>query len=562
MKKLFSAFLVFSLYSSIGFSQQKELTDLVAQLQALCARVESGSKNYEQEIKLTEYSSIQYTAVETDQKGNKTQFVYQLNFADLDIYATRQVTQKDVITVVLAVKNKQKLIKGTKNNDALPYDNEVALRARNVDQAREMLDIVKKCIPLGEKIAASKLKLNGYQEMITWLIDHTGNVALGNKSISQSLKPDSYVGSYTLMQIENDGKTSQQEEFTFNIADINPNTINFKVNGNRFGVGFEMMQRLKTVKVIRDGKPRAFNDEVLVYTNNVDEARDIKTVLEMALPLAATKVKTDLPNFKSKEESLDKIAALVKDVKLGEKTYGQTSTPRCLTEITQVEQSSSSTVKNLFSFNYMDVYKDGIQLKTSGEKMLLELPMQEKKKLVMRYKNEKFEGYENDFSILVTDYEVARRLKHAIERTIDGCRASFKEVFPSSNAAIISWLKTNIGEVTIDQVTKKQSFELAEEGNENKIKLTNTELKSSSSVQEVFEFNLSDINPTSVNYEIKGKWLYVTFETNFKNKIIKAYKDGKIQPYVYSVDILVKDIETARSTITALKRLAENLKGK
>ncbi|MFN7603858.1 MAG: hypothetical protein ACK5R0_20905, partial [Bacteroidota bacterium] len=73
---------------------------------------------------------------------------------------------------------------------------------------------------------------------------------------------------------------------------------------------------------------------------------------------------------------------------------------------------------------------------------------------------------------------------------------------------------------------------------------------------------LSDINPTSVNYEIKGKWLYVTFETNFKNKIIKAYKDGKIQPYVYSVDILVKDIETARSTITALKRLAENLKGK
>lgn len=71
MKKLFSAFLVFSLYSSIGFGQQKELTDLVAQLQTLCARVESGSKNYEQEIKLTEYSSIQYTAVEIDQKGNK-----------------------------------------------------------------------------------------------------------------------------------------------------------------------------------------------------------------------------------------------------------------------------------------------------------------------------------------------------------------------------------------------------------------------------------------------------------------------------------------------------------
>lgn len=119
-----------------------------------------------------------------------------------------------------------------------------------------------------------------------------------------------------------------------------------------------------------------------------------------------------------------------------------------------------------------------------------------------------------------------------------------------------------MGEVTVEQMTKKQSMERAEEGNDNKLKLTQVEVKSNNSVQEIFEFNLSDINPTTINYEVKGKWLYVTFETNFKNKIIKAYKDGKIQPYVYSIDLVMKDVETARATLSALKKLAENFKGK
>ena len=44
-------------------------------------------------------------------------------------------------------------------------------------------------------------------------------------------------------------------------------------------------------------------------------------------------------------------------------------------------------------------------------------------------------------------------------------------------------------------------------------------------------------------------WLFVKMETNFKSKIIKAYKDGKIQPYAYSISIPMKDIETARDLL-------------
>ena len=51
-------------------------------------------------------------------------------------------------------------------------------------------------------------------------------------------------------------------------------------------------------------------------------------------------------------------------------------------------------------------------------------------------------------------------------------------------------------------------------------------------------------------------------ETNFKSKIIKAYKEGKIQPYAYSLSIPMKDIETARGFIAAVKKCAAEYKSK
>ncbi len=560
MKKILLLCLTFISFS--GVSQQQELAALVDKIQASCSKVETASRTYEQEVKLLDYSSIRYSFNEIDQKGNKVSYAYDFNFADIDIYTVREVTQKDIILVVLSVKNKQKLVKGSKNGESTPYDNEVSIHARNVDHAREVLDLIKKCIPLGEKITAAKLKLTNYEQMVDWLVQNIKSSSTGAKSITQNIKQEGSVASFKLLQITSDGKSSQQEELTFNLSDINLNTINFKVSGNQFGVGFEMNQRLKSIKSFKDGKSKPFVDDLLIYTNSVDEARDIKTVLSLAVPLATNKVKADLPALKSETEALKNLESLVKEVKINERTVGQSLSAQCITTLTVLDQSPSATVKNVYQFNWMDINPNTFQIKVSGEKMGIELPVLDKKKLIMNFKNDKLDGYENEALIYVEDIEVARRLKNAIDKTITNCKSAYKEPFSNANDQMISWLKNNISEVTIDQVTKRQTFELAEDGNENKVKLTSIEVKSSSSVEEVLEFNLSDINPTSVTYEIKGKWLYVGFETNFKNKIIKAYKDGKIQPYVNSTEIVVKDIETARGTIAALKKLSENLKGK
>jgi len=555
-------FVFYALFvSSSALLAQEDLNGLINKLQSSFSKVETASKTYEQEIKLLEYSSVRYAYNEVDQKGGKISYASEFNFADIDPYTVRQETQKDIILVVLTVKNKQKLVKNYKNNEVQAYDNEVQLHVKDVDRAREVIDIIKKAIPIGEKITAGKLKLKGYDEMISWLIQNVKTVNLGSKSIKQTIVKDAYVSSLKLTQISSDGKASHQEDFVFNLSDINLNTINFKISGNTIELEVETMQNQKTINLTRDGINKPFASDFSFFANNVDEARDIKTVLTLAVPLAITKVKADLPAPKTADEALKILVSYTKDVKINDKTYAQTITPKCITTFSMIEQAASSTVSNIYDFNWMDINPNAVKLQVSGEKMSYELPVTNKGKLIAVKKNDKL-SFEDDADVYIADYEIGRRIKVVIDKVIESCKTSYKEPFANTPTAMIEWLKGKVGEVTVDQSTRKQSLDFAEASNTNKLKYTSIETKGSTSTEEVFEFNLSDINPNSVDYSIKGKSIYVEFETNFKNKIIKAYKAGKIQPYTYSLELAFQDIETARGAISALKKCAENLKSK
>lgn len=541
----------------------QDLGELAGKLQATLSKVETAANTYDQEVKLVEYSTLNYSFKETDKKkGEITSYSTDFNLADVDPYAVREETQKDIIYVVLAAKNKQKVFRTVKNGKTDPYDNEMRIHARNIDHAREVSEMIKKALPSAEKITASKLKLQGYDNMKAWLESKVGKVGDVTKTYDQNMKEQGFPAQFRLTQIESDGKSSQQDEFYFNLADINVNSLFFKVTGNLFGLEFSMMDRLKSIGARRDGQPRPFDDKVIIYTNGVDEARDIRTVLTRMIPLAEAKVKADMPTASNADEAIAKLSGYIKDVRIGTNTYAQTAAGKCLSTISVTQQTASSAVKNTYTFNWMDVNPNLAKLDVTGEKMMMELPIMEKHKLVNHSKDDKPVGYEDDASFYVEDMEVGRRVRYLVDKAIGYCKTAYKESFPADTPGMVKWLMSTIGDVSIEQNTIKQALEPAEEGNTDKIKFTRIEIKGTSSTQEVFEFNLSDINPASVNFEVSGKFLTVKFETNYKNKIIKAYKAGKIAPYVYQLELAMSDTEVARGTISALKKCAENLKAK
>src|SRR5690349_20621267 len=223
--------------SRLSAGQTDDFNGTIQKLQGTLVQVSSSSKKYDQEIKPGQFGSVRYTVDETDQKGTKTSYAYEFNLADIDPYAVKQETQKDVILVSLTVRNKQKLIKAYKNGESQSYDEQLKIRAKDIDNARTIVELLKKSIPSAEKLLAGKLKLKSYDEMVSWLVANTKNVELGSsKSIKQTLAKGDYVGSLKLTEIETDAKGASEEQFVFNLADINLNTVNFKITGNKFAI--------------------------------------------------------------------------------------------------------------------------------------------------------------------------------------------------------------------------------------------------------------------------------------------------------------------------------------
>ena len=546
-----------------AFGQTGELSASVTKLQQLVVPVQTASKSYEPSVSFHEPAVIHYSYDETDQKGNKVRYAYEFNLSDIDPYAVREQTQKDIISVVLAVRNKQKLVKVYKDEEVQPYDDQVSILSKDIENARAISEAVKKAIGPAEKIMAERLKLSGYDATLAWLTGNIGNVELGTTTYKQSLAKSDRIGSMQLTQTEANGKTAAEDVYTFNLADINVNSINYKITGNKFAIRFETVQNAKYIAARRNGEVRPYVDDLTIVTNNVDEARDLKTVLALAAGLAEEKVKADMPAIASEKDALQQLKSLTREITTGSKQIGQEFEAQCSCSLTQVEKDAKSSKKYFYKFNWIDVNPAANKINVTGDRLFITVAMNDGKKLIMLSVDDKFSGYENDLKLYMPDIETARRARFALDKAVEKCKSSYKEPFGGDAASLTSWIIGNVNDVILDDVTVKQTLETAEAGQHNKLKYTQRELNSKGSgAEEVYELNLSDINPLSIELEVKGKWLYVVMETDFKGKIIKYYKDGKIQPYASRLAFAINDVDASRSMVSALKKAVNALKPK
>jgi hypothetical protein len=544
-------------------AQSSELTATTAKLKEAVQPVQTASKTFEPKLTFLAPAGIKYVFDEIDQKGNKTTRGYEFNLADIDPYAVREQTQKDVINVVIAVRNKQRLVKVFKNDQVEGYAEQALIIAKDIENARVISDLIKKAIPSAEKVMASRLKLSGYDAMVSWLSQNVKNVDLGTESFKQTLIKNEKPGRLKFTQVEAGSKASTEEIITFNLADINPNTIHYKISGNKFAIQLETLREERYISVRKNGEVKPYVNDLLIYTNSVDEARDLKTVIAMVIPLAIEKVKADIPAPATDKEALQRIKTLTTEIASGNKQISQTIEPQCLCVFTQVEKDPKTSEKHVFKFNWMDVNAAATSIGVSGDRLFLDVAINDKKKLIMDTKDEKFSGYVNDIKLFMPDIENARRAKAAVDKAAEKCKASYKEPFGNDAGSVNAWIRSAVKDVTLEEVTLKQALEPVEAGKNNKLKYTRTEVNSKGNGgEEVYEFNLSDINPLTIEVVVKGKWLYVTMETDFKGKIIKYYKNGKIQPYTSSIEFAVNDIDISRNLVSGLKKATKDVKPK
>lgn len=543
------------------YGQDAEFEGIVSEIQSNLVEVQTGDETYTHEIEIISHSVLKYTQVEVDQKGNREELVYEFNVADLDPYVVREETKQDIIYLSLTVDNGQKFIKEYENGEVKGYVSNMLMVTKNIDNARIIKDLVKKAIPIAEKIMNNKLSVETYPEMEKWMVDNIVNAESGSKSYNQTLVAlEDFPGNVRLIQTEITSKSSNEKQYIFNLADININSLKFNISGSSFSLDFETKRKQKLIKVLDNGAPDGFDDEIEIFTNNVEEARDLKNILTKAVPLAEDKVEESIQKFETLSTALDYLKKYVLNIDYGDESMEQSVEGDCLIKFTQIDADAKSTQKIEAQLNLIDINGNLIDYDVSSDKMFVEFTTKESLDLLKMHENDQFDGYDDEFKIYAENIEVARRIKAALTDAIKICERDYVDPFVDMTVEQkIIWLTENMDEVRIDDETITQTFERLDESDLEKIKLTRLEVDSKGGQEEIFEFNFTDINPKSIQYKIGSKTLAVSFETKFKEDIIKYYKDGEIENYQDGFELSLTDIEKARNVILVFNQIIAEL---
>ena len=414
-----------------------------------------------------------------------------------------------------------------------------------------------------EKIMQNKLSLKNYSEMLDWLAKNVKDATYSDETYAQSLQPDPEFAGKVNLSIVETGRSSKQADYSFNLADINVNTVRFAISGSEFGLEFDTKRKNKVIKYTEDGNPKPFIDDIVIKTNNVEEARDLQTVLTLIIPEAEKQVELSFPKFNTKEEALATVSKATKVLKYGEDTYEQKMNTDCQAsyEITEISESKSDKLQHLF--NWIDINDKVIDFDISGSKMFIPLITNKKQKLMKVIENGEVDPYDESFKLYCEDAENARLLQYAIKKTVELCRKSYRPAVPYEGLkAKIDWLTKAIIEVREGDDTYSQSLSLVNTSDLSKFKYSKVEIDEKGSTEYIYEVNFADLNERNIDFDISGRSISVVVETNFKEKIIKAYKDGEIQNYEDEFTIHANDVEEARNIIRALVDIVTLSKGK
>lgn len=547
--------LLFICFLATLISEGQNFSEVVSTISGKLQTVENNKSEVSQSITEIQPGVVQLKLISTVLKsGNTTEELYEFNLADIDVNTIRAYTNKDVIQIQLLVGKKQKLIKNTTDNQKISFVDGFDFFAKNIDNGRELVDLFKSLVPLSTEITEKRLSLSGYKQHIDWLEQNVGAVALIDRQYNQKLHANqNYPGRIELKIDENTSKKNTNNVYHFNLANINPNSIVFEIKGDVSIINMETRRKLNTVKTFSDGEQGNYTNSFVIYCESIEKARDLQKVLKEAITLSEKAIDNSIPSISSVEQGVQTINSFIKTVVINDVTYTQSFKGECVVELEKKEVSGSKMTDELLHFNFSDLNKNTIKYSTKGKNVIIDFQTTGGHKYIKQTVNGEQKNYTNSFSVEFAEVEEAIIAEALFKKIIELCESQ-KINYSSSKSELLQQLTGNIKRIQDDKMTYEQTFE-NKDGNSVQLKIV--EITDKKSTEKIYEFNLRDINPSSVMFQTSSKSVYVTISTNYMEKIIQYYEDGAIKNYQNSINIQAENIENARTIVNLFKKVLE-----
>ncbi|MEM6516955.1 MAG: hypothetical protein AAF688_12285 [Bacteroidota bacterium] len=519
--------------------------------------VQTSKTQYDQEIEVLENGYALISISEIDSKGKTETTEYEFSFSDIDPNTVRSITKKDLIQVQLLVRGKQKMIKKIEDSgEKVNFDNEIYLFASDIDNARNLVEAIKKTIPLSEKMELGKLSLSGYKQHINWLMKNIVEVDNADEKYIQNLTNDSKNSGYASLEvIEQTKSKAVTTRYEFNFSLLNPNSLDLDIKNKAFSIEVSTRRNAKFIKVYKDGIQQSYDKSLELYTGSMEKTKQVYKVLQDIIPLAEDAFAKSMPNITTRSKAIDYINGQVEEVSSESTGFIQNFSDDCVTQFQVEKTTSKGSEVTILTFNFADLNAGAIEFGTQKELLFIEIPVNQKAKLINVVKDGEQENYTDEFKIYINSVEAAIISIKAIENIISSCKSSLENAKISSKSTALKQLTAAIKPISINRDNYEQAFEIVSQ-KDGLVKFTKIFSDEKKSREQIYEFGFEDINPRSVKMETKGKNVQVELKTKYLEKIIKAYEDGEIKSYENELVIEAESVENARKIVMLLKSVA------
>jgi hypothetical protein len=259
--------------------------------------------------------------------------------------------------------------------------------------------------------------------------------------------------------------------------------------------------------------------------------------------------------------TLDNASAHLKEVKTSNSTWKQTLRTNkqqpyvVVYEVITTDKKGKSATQE-YEFNLADIDASSIKYDVKKDEMQIKMKSLRNNKFIKETRDQKIK-YLGDVTLYAENIENARALTEAFQKAVPLAKKALEETIKvgKTYGDLADWLSTNVKNISSGGESYKQSVSFADGFKRLKVKLTQQPENKGKGEEEIFEFNLADINEKNIGLDVSDSWAYLELPTKSNQKYIRHSKNDKVQNNKNSVRLYFDSVEKAREGALVLEKL-------
>lgn len=550
MDRILIFILAFVLFDTVyAFSQEIENPGKILIEQV--GNVKGKKKEFEQKIEQNNHHPYVVEIAIKEINSGKEIFM-SVNAIDLNPSRVLFEAKKDMVEIKAQATGGRKLVKVIEDDNLENYVSEIVIYSSEIEEARIIKDALEEFVKIVHNNEKQTQQTTFSKDTLLQQVQsNTVGVTINDDSYKQKFDSDLNNSNIIFLEKEDISK-AVKEEYKFNLADLYQNQIGFETSRNQVFVSIKTKGESKLIGYKKNGDIGNYRNNVKVMMPSVEAAREYSKNLKHLVQIANDEETTDYAGY-DYNECVQFLNKNIGQVDINQDSYVQSF--EVDTENNYIFSISSQDVtkgdKYTYKVNAADLKKGKTQFGTKGNEVIIKLETHNSEKLISTIKNEKISNYVSSYILRTSDIEIARAVSEVFTRFKELGRNAMDNLnaFNSINEAEL-FMKNTVGKLVINTDTYDQSIEPS---NENNCIYSYEITDVSKDVHYRYELNLQDVDVHKIRIGTKGPQVFVGIETKGKKKLIKSYKNGEVDKFIYQFIILMSDIEQARRFIAAIK---------